>query len=588
MKKRIISIILAVVMTVSVLSVLSVSASAAATTPGAAGNLSFGTQYSASWDSATDENIYYGKFSLSSPGIVTVTATKPSDDDGVYYGLYYMILDKDQNLVWAGGCGDSKKSSETTSVGLGAGTYYLGVSAGFYVFSGTFTAKYKLSFSSNANVEKEFNGTKDYATPLTVWTAKTGYLGDLYSDCDEADFYKFTAKANTVYRIVFDNYDTIGQTTTIIKYVHPDGTEDTNVKYTAKNNVNSDGKHYYDVVENKSGTAYIEFYNYSGEQYKYTFTVKEPSCETTGIHFYGDWKTTKASTCCAEGTAKRTCTKCGASETKSLPRDYNNHVWNSGEITVEPTCTGTGMKKLTCTLCGQAKYVDAAPTGHFYSVKEFVVPPVEHNHGTANFICTKCGNEYVGEFCYSLPFKDRVADTNWAHEGIDYVVWRGLFGGTSENTFEPAATMNRAMLVTVLWRLEGQPVSSVSVPFTDLKQSWYHDSVAWAYEKGIVNGTTETTFSPSSPITREQLSTILLRYTQYRGFLSEYGTASLDSFPDSNKVSSYAKNALSWAVYEGLIGGTSKNGTVVLDPRGNATRAQVSTIIMRYCKRVNH
>ena len=140
------------------------------------------------------------------------------------------------------------------------------------------------------------------------------------------------------------------------------------------------------------------------------------------------------------------------------------------------------------------------------------------------------------------------------------------------------------MLVTVLWRAEGSPEPASATPFTDLKAKWYKNAVAWAYENGIVNGMTATTFGPDASITREQIATIIYRYAEFRGDDVSART-SITSFPDASKVSKWAKDALSWAVAEGIISGTKSGNSTILDPKGNAPRAQVATILMRYLEK---
>lgn len=177
-------------------------------------------------------------------------------------------------------------------------------------------------------------------------------------------------------------------------------------------------------------------------------------------------------------------------------------------------------------------------------------------------------------------FRD-VKASAWFKEAVDHAVGNGLMNGTSKDCFEPNAPMNRAMLVTVLWRLEGSPTPEREAPFTDLKQDWYRDAVAWAYSREIVNGTTDTTFSPSKSITREQMAAILYRYSAYKGY-DTTNRAELVSYPDASRISPYAVLSMSWANGTGLITGKPSNGIILLVPRGNATRAEVATILMRY------
>ena len=176
---------------------------------------------------------------------------------------------------------------------------------------------------------------------------------------------------------------------------------------------------------------------------------------------------------------------------------------------------------------------------------------------------------------------DDVAAGKWYKEALDYAYNTGLMNGVSDKKFAPNDPTSRAMLVTVLWRAEGSPAIADAVPFTDLKQNWYKQAVAWAYKNGIVNGMTDTKFDPNSPITREQIAAIMFRYCKYKGD-DVSARADISSFPDYEKAHNYARDSLSWANAAGLINGTKSGSVTLLDPRGNATRAQVATILMRY------
>lgn len=180
-----------------------------------------------------------------------------------------------------------------------------------------------------------------------------------------------------------------------------------------------------------------------------------------------------------------------------------------------------------------------------------------------------------------LPFTD-VKEKHWFYNDALFVYGEGLMNGTTADKFEPNADMNRAMLVTVLWRMEGSPAPEGKTPFTDLKQAWYKDAVAWAYENEIVKGMTETTFEPTGKVIREQMAAIFYRYAQYKG-LDITEKADISTFPDAGRVRDYAKDAMSWANAAGLITGKQEGSTVILDPRGSATRAQVAAILNRFC-----
>lgn len=180
----------------------------------------------------------------------------------------------------------------------------------------------------------------------------------------------------------------------------------------------------------------------------------------------------------------------------------------------------------------------------------------------------------------TVSFTD-VQPTDWYAEAVTYAVENGLFQGTSATTFEPNANMNRAILVTVLYRMSGEQAKA-DTAFGDVAQNaWYAEAVAWAKTNGIVSGVSATQFAPNQNVTREQMAAILYRYAQYKGQEAGAADANLTAFGDVNTVSSYALPAMNWAVKNGLISGTS---TTTLSPNGSATRAQVATILMRYQK----
>lgn len=180
-----------------------------------------------------------------------------------------------------------------------------------------------------------------------------------------------------------------------------------------------------------------------------------------------------------------------------------------------------------------------------------------------------------------LPFTD-VSTSDWFYDDVAFVYENGLFSGTDSRSFSPNASMTRAMLVTVLYRLEGEPTVTGRSSFTDVRSgAYYEKSVIWAAANGIVTGTDSTSFSPDAKVTREQLAAILYRYAQYRKLDTDV-SAKLNSFTDADSVSAYASEALGWAVSEGLINGASGK----LMPKGDATRAQVAAILHRFVKNV--
>lgn len=178
-----------------------------------------------------------------------------------------------------------------------------------------------------------------------------------------------------------------------------------------------------------------------------------------------------------------------------------------------------------------------------------------------------------------LPFGD-VKSADWFYNDVKYVYEKGMMAGTAADVFAPNATTTRAMIVTILYRLEGSPAVTGTSAFVDVPAGqWYTDAVNWAAANQIVNGTSATTFAPNDSITREQMAAILYRYAQYKGY-DVTKKADLSGYSDNSQVSAYAKDALAWANAAKLINGVTNT---TLAPQGNATRAQVSAILHRFC-----
>lgn len=199
---------------------------------------------------------------------------------------------------------------------------------------------------------------------------------------------------------------------------------------------------------------------------------------------------------------------------------------------------------------------------------------------TDHFSLYSVVNKDKGMTTYSkLPFSDvRIAD--WFYNDVKYVYEKGMMAGTAADVFAPNATTTRAMIVTILYRLEGSPAVTGTSAFVDVPAGqWYTDAVNWAAANQIVKGTSATTFAPNDSITREQMAAILYRYAQYKGY-DMTKKADLSGYSDNSQVSAYAKDALAWANAAKLINGVTNT---TLAPQGNATRAQVSAILHRFC-----
>ena len=177
-----------------------------------------------------------------------------------------------------------------------------------------------------------------------------------------------------------------------------------------------------------------------------------------------------------------------------------------------------------------------------------------------------------------LPFPD-VTEGDWFYDAVRYAYETGLMDGVEDNLFAPNSETTRAQLVTILYRLAGQPAVSGNLPFTDVESgTWYTDAVAWAAQNGIVNGVSDTEFAPGDDITREQLAVILYRYAAYQGYdVSQ--RADLSGFGDASSISDYAQEALSWAHAQGLVLGFEDGS---LRPQGTASRAQIAAVLMRF------
>ncbi len=265
-------------------------------------------------------------------------------------------------------------------------------------------------------------------------------------------------------------------------------------------------------------------------------------------HSYKDVVT--APTCTEKGYTTHTCA-CGDSYVDTYT-DALGHAWDNGKVTKEPTETETGVKTFTCTRCGETKTETIPATGFMDVTKMFT--DVSHS---------------------------------WADDGIRYCVTHQLMSGIGNDLFGPKLTTTRAQIVQILYNLEGEPKVSGTTPFTDLTQDWYQDAVLWAYQTGVVAGTSSTTFEPDRPVTREQIAVILMEYvTRVLKLERTWTPADLSIFPDAGSVSDWAKDAMADAVGLGLISGASNGGQTYLEPQGSATREQVATILMEFCKNV--
>lgn len=325
-----------------------------------------------------------------------------------------------------------------------------------------------------------------------------------------------------------------------------------------------------------------------GHDYSYAETSVAPTCIEPGHyrgtcptcgkdyddvvpalgHDWGEWVTSIEPTVSTVGYRYHVCNRdgCGYREGEDIPK-LHTHTWDAGVVTQKPTAAEPGVRTYTCTVCGQTRTEAIPATG----------VPETCNGGPA---------------CPGYAFRDMPAPSIWSHAGLDYCIDHGYIAGTSATTVTPDGECTRAMIVSILYRVQGEPakvngyeLKKLAPPFDDVERGrWYTDAIWWAKLTGVVSGMSPSTFAPDDPITRAQLAVILYNYTQQFAPESLTETGSLTGFPDAGSVPSWARTAMAWAVGNGLISGVGENGVSYLRPEGCATRAQVATILMNYDK----
>ena len=325
-----------------------------------------------------------------------------------------------------------------------------------------------------------------------------------------------------------------------------------------------------------------------GHDYSYAETSVAPTCTEPGHykgtcptcgkdyddvvpalgHDWGEWVTSIEPTVSTVGYRYHICNRdgCGYREGEDIPK-LHTHTWDAGVVTQKPTAAEPGVRTYTCTVCGQTRTEAIPATG----------VPETCNGGPA---------------CPGYAFRDMPAPSIWSHAGLDYCITHGYIAGTSATTVTPDGECTRAMIVSILYRVQGEPtkvngyeLKKLAPPFDDVERGrWYTDAIWWAKLTGVVSGMSPSTFAPDDPITRAQLAVILYNYTKQFAPESLTETGSLTGFPDAGSVPSWARTAMAWAVGNGLISGVGENGVSYLRPEGCATRAQVATILMNYDK----
>ena len=274
----------------------------------------------------------------------------------------------------------------------------------------------------------------------------------------------------------------------------------------------------------------------------------------------------------------------------TVPKTENGKLAISGEraeagdkvtITVTPD-EGYKLDKLTVT-DKDGKEIEVTALGN--DKYSFVMPKGDAKI-TASFsaIITICPKD---ETCPIHNYTDSKT-TAWYHDGVHYCIENGLMIGVAKELFAPNGITTRAQIVTILWRMEGEPAVDYTMSFKDVKDGkWYTEAIRWAQSVGVVEGYNADTFGPNNTITREQMATILWRYSKYKGIDVSVGEdTNILSYEDAANVKGWAMDGMQWAFGAGIIVGIEKDNSMYLDPQGNAVRSQSATMIYRFCTEI--
>lgn len=319
-------------------------------------------------------------------------------------------------------------------------------------------------------------------------------------------------------------------------------------------------------------TASVTF----GEK-NYTDTKTE-GIKATGEHVWDNGVVTTEPTCTAKGVKTYTCTKCSATKTEELNALGHNYETKR----TEPTCEKDGKEEEVCSRCGDVRFSRVLPaTGHSY----------RWDPRTRRTVCENCGKildeggntrpiipANPGKTDKNFPFTD-VSKNDGCYDAVDYLYSKGIMNGTSSTKFSPNGELTRAMVVTILYRAQGEPAVHTSGSFKDVAAGCYYtEAVEWAAANNIVKGFTDGTFKPDKSVTREQLAAFLSRFAQYNDakIIEADGQLSTDAV-----VSGWARKNVEWAVAEGILTSVQARNAVQ-----NATRAEVAMAIYTYLTKI--
>ena len=316
-------------------------------------------------------------------------------------------------------------------------------------------------------------------------------------------------------------------------------------------------KHVSDMAFLSAGTmdAGIADINYAGSEQQWNAIAFDDGVLgwmhknfNTEQHTFGAWVTDGTRSCEQGVTMARSCGNDGCVLVQTVELPAYGHIWDSGTLLAAPDGVRCGIVEHTCSRCNGTGYEVLDPEIWAY--------------------------EQFGD----------VDPTLWSYEGIQFCVMMGYMSGMDTHVFAPRGVTTRAQLVQILYNFVGGPEVSGETPFTDLTANWYKDAVLWAYQTGVTSGTSETTFAPDDPVTREQVAVLLYEFADK---VLEVGgaetPADLSRFPDGDQVSSWAREAMADAVALGIINGTRVDDQVFLAPQGSATRDQIATMFEGFC-----
>ena len=403
------------------------------------------------------------------------------------------------------------------------------------------TPKYNLIATTDKDHRTDANSKIEFTTngfsPFTIYANVAAYIGD------------------TAYPTLQAAVDSVKNNETIKLAKNVDEATAVTVAKSIKFTVDTDGKTFNAAKNIVAGSNTTVKVTGESSPYTYEFTYTKPSGGSSGGSSSG--KTTYKVTTSAVNNGGVNASPSSAEKGASIT------------ITLSPD-KGYKLDKLTVT-DGSGKTVSTVKKSD--TVYTFTMPASAVNVGVSYVKADATPSE--------TKFND-VSANDWFASAVDYVTGKGMMNGTADNTFSPKANTTRGMVVTVLYRLENQPSTSAA-SFTDVASgAYYANAVAWANANGIVSGYGSGKFGPNDKVTREQLAAILYRYAQYKKY-DVSGANSLDGYADAQSVSSYAVPALQWANAAGVV--TGKSGSK-LDPKGNATRAEVAAMLMRFCENV--